>query len=435
MAVLVLGMVLPFLPVNAQNQAEQATLLERFQELMGNFLGQVTNVRLLRPAQLSNQTQADTHRLIEQKDDLLNRVDPVDVKSLCGQTPLPVGILGQTVRCDGKKWVADSFLKNFGGLVHIGDDWTPPLPIKLEVVAVEEVDGPNGPETPTAIYGYSKNPFIAGAGIKGVSEFGKGIMGSSQHGTGVFGISTFGQGVVSVGSFRQYLNNNSSFEGQLGIGTENPFRKLHVAVDGTGESSALFTNNVTGHGANDGLLVGVNNNQVNATIWNYENGYLRLGTNNAEHLRIAPNGNVGLGTTQPVFKLHIFRPDGWSGILIESGGVQENSLVKLVNREGNWEVSNDGTRQGSFTIRQDQSQIPEFMINSNGNIGIGTTNPGTKLEVSGGVKVLPPANTRPACSVTFRGTFWFEQGATGVKDNVSVCAKDATNNYAWRTLY
>jgi hypothetical protein len=42
---------------------------------------------------------------------------------------------------------------------------------------------------------------------------------------------------------------------------------------------------------------------------------------------------------------------------------------------------------------------------------------------------------QPACSVTVRGRLWFVAGLTGVKDGLTVCAKDASNTYAWRTLY
>jgi len=41
----------------------------------------------------------------------------------------------------------------------------------------------------------------------------------------------------------------------------------------------------------------------------------------------------------------------------------------------------------------------------------------------------------PACNLSTRGRLWFVPGASGVKDSLSACAKDATNTYAWRTLY
>lgn len=43
--------------------------------------------------------------------------------------------------------------------------------------------------------------------------------------------------------------------------------------------------------------------------------------------------------------------------------------------------------------------------------------------------------TQPSCGASVRGRLWFVAGAAGVKDSLSVCAKDATNSYAWRSLY
>lgn len=48
---------------------------------------------------------------------------------------------------------------------------------------------------------------------------------------------------------------------------------------------------------------------------------------------------------------------------------------------------------------------------------------------------LPVATAIPACSATLRGRIWLTPGATGAKDSVSVCAKDASETYAWRALY
>lgn len=43
--------------------------------------------------------------------------------------------------------------------------------------------------------------------------------------------------------------------------------------------------------------------------------------------------------------------------------------------------------------------------------------------------------TRPTCDVDHRGAYWHEFSGAGVKDTVEVCAKDAADAYAWRTLY
>lgn len=41
----------------------------------------------------------------------------------------------------------------------------------------------------------------------------------------------------------------------------------------------------------------------------------------------------------------------------------------------------------------------------------------------------------PTCSVAARGRLWFVAGASGAKDSLTICAKDATDAYSWRTLF
>ena len=41
----------------------------------------------------------------------------------------------------------------------------------------------------------------------------------------------------------------------------------------------------------------------------------------------------------------------------------------------------------------------------------------------------------PTCDATVRGQINYTAGGTGVQDIVQVCAKDATDTYAWRTIY
>jgi hypothetical protein len=53
----------------------------------------------------------------------------------------------------------------------------------------------------------------------------------------------------------------------------------------------------------------------------------------------------------------------------------------------------------------------------------------------GGGVIIRTNSSKPGCSSGNRGMFWFTQGATGVKDSLEVCAKDAANAYAWRTLW
>lgn len=54
---------------------------------------------------------------------------------------------------------------------------------------------------------------------------------------------------------------------------------------------------------------------------------------------------------------------------------------------------------------------------------------------TGGGLVIGDPGTRPSCDSTQRGRVFVDQGGAGVSDTVAVCAKDAADAYAWRTIY
>ncbi len=56
----------------------------------------------------------------------------------------------------------------------------------------------------------------------------------------------------------------------------------------------------------------------------------------------------------------------------------------------------------------------------------------TGLTVDG---TLTLKSSTVACDATHRGTFNYVAGGSGEKDTVQVCAKDASDRYAWRTIY
>ena len=92
---------------------------------------------------------------------------------------------------------------------------------------------------------------------------------------------------------------------------------------------------------------------------------------------------------------------------------------------------------GFYTTNSTPQFAERARITSTGNLGIATATPGQKLEVNGGVRLNTVA-AKPTCDATARGTFWVTQGITGggaTKDSVEVCAKDAADVYAWRTIY
>jgi hypothetical protein len=109
---------------------------------------------------------------------------------------------------------------------------------------------------------------------------------------------------------------------------------------------------------------------------------------------VVPAGNVGIGTTNPQQVLHV-----------SAGAAGE--IVSMRNSNGNFGLHfmvNDGTdslgyglaglnavRVASnehFAIVTGSTPTPRLVVRETGNVGIGTTTPGYKLDVNGGVNAV-----------------------------------------------
>jgi hypothetical protein len=226
-------------------------------------------------------------------------------------------------------------------------------------------------------------------------------------------IDSFGDSVYKPLSIEaSSLRLNSASGGNVGIGVSNPTNKLQIGSVGS-----------SGYGGND-IAIG-NGTQVMAffqssTIsgW-YTNtnftlmpsgagstGNLGVGTTTpSNRLTVSGNadftGNVGIGTTSPSYKLDII---GTTRIVASSqaltidggnGALDRGVITTHVNRLTQLALVRAGVGTWGFDITsggvaimtaQDNSINMLSMVLSNGNVGIGTTDPGSfKLNVNGDI--------------------------------------------------
>ena len=116
-----------------------------------------------------------------------------------------------------------------------------------------------------------------------------------------------------------------------------------------------------------------------------KSGALRLGGLTVDHdsYLAVDGGNVGIGTTSPQGNLHVNNPNGLGVFELQGAGDAANYVtLKLSdsNRSNIWEILHRSDNNLGFHLYGDSTKM---VIQQNGNVGIGTTNPTQKLDVSG----------------------------------------------------
>ena len=144
------------------------------------------------------------------------------------------------------------------------------------------------------------------------------------------------------------------------------------------------------------LLGNGNTNAGTNFLGTTDNVGLSFRTNNIVRQTITNNGNVGIGTTTPTTKLHIVST---STSLITAEGNNTNAIIEInntsasatnytgvrMNKNGveQWLIGTSGVNaNGDFSIRR-PALVPFTILQSNGNVGIGTVAPTSTLHVIG----------------------------------------------------
>ncbi len=191
--------------------------------------------------------------------------------------------------------------------------------------------------------------------------------------------------------------------GNVGLGTTTPLQRLHV------NGSSLTTVNALVNGAvvidasntNDGTLAtggslrfgnaATGEAIISKRTSNGNQFGIDFLTGAASRVSIANNGNVGIGTTTPTTKLDV------AGQVKIVDGTQGSAKVLTSDSTGlaSWQavpvIPETDPKVGSLTTNQlpkwNGTSLTDGTITDNGSVGIGTTTPAAKLDVSGNVKI------------------------------------------------
>ena len=171
--------------------------------------------------------------------------------------------------------------------------------------------------------------------------------------------------------------NAVSYEDRVGIGTATPESPLHVAKEMSDHTPLVLLENL-GTNSGEGDVLDVYTRRADG----FTDGYIAQFRNVAgTKVYIRGDGNVGIGTTEPTSKLHIFSPDAQ-----DSWNQAHIALVTISNLDMNADQSEallvrggaDNALTQVFEV-QDYSGNADFTvwgdgeITMSGNVGIGLT--------------------------------------------------------------
>ncbi len=192
-------------------------------------------------------------------------------------------------------------------------------------------------------------------------------------------------------------------DGKLGLNVPFPVNDL-VVKNADGQASKIqVVSNASGEGLLDGITLGFSDTTGSASLMNYENNSLFLGTASTSRIGITNQGKIGIGqqVNNPVYDIDaafagdaFFRLKGAGSsfnrsilLLEKSDSLTDQSAIQFnLGDSAQWLVgslNNNNLRVFNFKSGNDALTVDY----NTDNIGIGTPSPSAKLEINGQIKI------------------------------------------------
>ena len=154
-----------------------------------------------------------------------------------------------------------------------------------------------------------------------------------------------------------------------------------IAVNsGTTDTAATFTSSdasvAVDFVASDNSMQ-IATSSTDGILKNNGSGSLRFFNNGSERVRVDSSGNLGIGTTSPAVKLDV--SSGVSDSVARFTSTDSNARILIADDD---DIMYVGTQSNKFYIgANDSASSGNLIIDSSGNVGIGTTSPSSLLHL------------------------------------------------------